>query len=207
LPFANYTELQAAVTDLLMRPDLAGAPVQDLIRLAEVRIRDELELTIQDKEVTGTLATATLALPADWVEGRLVRLDYATPRVFEFVSPTKAVDVDANTADGIPRAAYLMAKTLRFFPAPGNSVDYVMHYRAGIPFLSGGAPTNDLLTDHPNLMLYAAALESASLGILSAERENTLLQFYERARMGAKRKAFRKRTGGGVLRMRPDTFA
>lgn len=208
MPFGDYEQLQHAISDWLDRDDL-GDKIPDFIRLAEIRVQQELQFPTQDKigsPLAMTSGVGSVALPVDLLELDNFVILTDPRRQLEIVSADKIRDVRENGPPGIPLAGRLLGFTIELAPTPDTAHPYELYYKTGLPALTKAEPTNLLLTQHPNTLLYGAIVE-AKLYLEDVEGANTWSIPYERALQASKRQIWRLRTGGGPLRIRPDSFA
>jgi len=205
--FTNYSDLKAAIADWLARSDLT-TQIPQFIRLAEIQAQRELGLQNTNTQTTGTLIAAQdyLVLPDDCLEPQQLRLDTDPIRYAEIVSPAVFALAKQTSEGGYPVVAMSRGGRLWLAPAPAQNTAYTLLYRGGIAPLSDSNPTGLLLRNNPDLLLYGALLHSAPyLG--DDPRVATWQRFYAAISDQVKRQQFRARTGGGVLRMRPDFIA
>jgi hypothetical protein len=206
MPFTNYPELQAAVADWLDRPDLE-AQIKDFIRLAEIRVQRTLKMRVVESKTSGTNMVADqeyIVLPTDCVEPYYLRIDTSPIREVEIVSLDKLATVKQNKAGlGYPIAGAVHGVNMELAPAPGDTHAYTLYYLAGVTALTDAAPTNTLLTNYPDLLLYGALVVAGPF-VGTDERVKDWLGLWTEAATGAKRQDARAKAGGGPLRMRPD---
>lgn len=151
----SYTTLQADIAGYLHRTDLTAA-IPGFIALAEAHMLRELALREVETSVSGVTAGAVITLPADFAS--LVRLT-VTHGGAEYDLDYSAQPQDY--ASGVPTSYRMEGTTLRLFPQPTSGYTYTLYYRATIAPLSGTVSTNWLLTNAPDLYLYASCLEGA----------------------------------------------
>lgn len=153
----NYTDLQSSVADWLHRDDLTSA-IQTFIQFAEKQMSRELRLKNQETTVSAA-ATTTIALPADYVEMILLEISSGGS-----TWPLRQRDRFSGSPLGnsTSTATYYTIEGSNFIisPAPAATATYSLQYYAAIPALSGGSPTNWLITAHPDLYLYATLIQS-----------------------------------------------
>ncbi|PGH59457.1 hypothetical protein CRT60_00295 [Azospirillum palustre] len=157
----TVSELDATAADYLNRSDLT--PIIPTFRaLAEVRLNRELRTRFQETQVTlSTVAgTATVPLPDDYLEARgLVRLT-ASPADLSYRTPASLSTLyGANS--GMPAAYTVIGSNIKFGPVPDAVYSVELTYLAKVPPLSDANPTNWVLTNSPDLYIYATLLESA----------------------------------------------
>ena len=155
----NYTELQAAVTGWLHRSDLTTR-AKEFIALAESRLNRLLRLRVMESSepMTATVGSRLIALPAGFVEPLALWLEQASGRselrFFEASAlpvTQSAGEPDFWTIDGTNIA----------FERPADQAYSVTLRMLKAFALSDAQPTNWLLTNHPDLYLYGALIESA----------------------------------------------
>lgn len=163
----TYATLQTDIAGYLHRTDLT-ASIPGFIALAEAYMLRELALREVETSVSGVTAGAVIALPADFAS--LVRLTVTYGGV--------EYDLDYSVqpmshAGSVPQSYRIESNALRLFPEPTSGYTYTLYYRATIAPLSGTVTTNWLLTNAPDLYLYASCLEGAK-NIRDAEQVATL---------------------------------
>ena len=168
MAISTYAELQTAVQNWLNRTDAdMVARAVELIALAEAKLKVDEDIWTVTK-TTLALATAEVALPSAYREMKYLYLDSDTARgELELRTAPELAEVRSRNATGIPRYFAVhknedaSTKTLLLAPTPDGSYTAQFWYKAGIAVLSDTNTTNWLLTNYPNLYLYAALLESA----------------------------------------------
>lgn len=201
MALATYTDLQAAVANWLHRDDLASS-VPDFIALAEARLNKVLRT--RQQVTTATLATvagtATVALPASWLEFESLRL--VTPNVpIEHLPRGQFVDAHPSSDTGAPTHYVIDGSNIVLGPKPDAIYSIEAVYFAAVPSLSGGTPTNWLLTEWPGLYLFAALSEAAPF-IGQDARVAVWEQRYSAELAAAITADARARSSGSSLRIR-----
>jgi hypothetical protein len=149
MAISTYAELKTAVAAWLDRTDLTSV-LADLVALAESDIRTDLRCRAMEQYTTGTLTGATLAHPTRYLEARSLTVDgkpfgYVTPEIYQAAS-------DANSQRRIFTS---IGETL--YVLNGTSGDaYSLIYFQAFEAFDADADTNWLLTNHPNVYLFAA---------------------------------------------------
>lgn len=150
----SYSELVAAIGDLVDRDDLAlKAPT--FIQLAEARLNRLLE--DPEMEVTST-ATATgdsTALPDDY--GSMVSVSTGNGRLAA-TGPVEFAAYDA-TITGTPRHYVIRDGAISFWPGNSSAV-ITLVYRRRLPPLTEAAPSNWLLTLAPDAYFYGTLMQA-----------------------------------------------
>jgi hypothetical protein len=221
MPFTTYAELRETAARWLARDDLAD-DFPDLIRLAQKRIERKLDqnFTQLEKSVTGNLISDQewIELPADLIEPRLMTIMASPRRIVEIVSSSVLESVREHGSPGNTIAGHVSGMqdpldetrqmlVMQLAPMPGASTEYKLTYWAGLAAYDDASnPSDILLSEAPDVLLYAILLE-ASPFVGDDERAIVWQPYFEEAVGSYRRQLWRRRTGGGPLRIRPDRFA
>lgn len=176
------------LTDVI--PDfiaLAEARLNDRLRLApmerdmtisqsalvsSVFLVDETTGAILTDESDGALLTdeagnsavpvliGTAPLPSDFIEMRALVAN-TSPKVSLKLAAPGWAKTSYSGSSGYPDVYTIIGSTLGVYPS--TSASLTLTYYARIPALSDDAPSNWLLTQRPQLYLYASLIESAPL--------------------------------------------
>lgn len=200
MSITNYTELQSAVGDWLNKSNLTTR-IPDFIALAEADINRRLRAPDTETNFTGSLSGATLAIPAAVREIRKL-----------FITNSKGnKNLPANTQEqiegygsvtGEPQAYCMTANVIKFGPSPDFAYPYILVAFGGYTPLSSGAPTNSLLTSHPDIYLYGA-LYHAALYLADDGMLQKYGPLFDRYVASADDEDKRQRYDGATLYMRP----
>jgi len=158
MAISTYSELQAAITDFMDRADLSGN-AEDFITLAEAR----LNRMIDSVEVATTLTTVSGSAEVDVSALQVIeaialyetsgeeddKITYKAPGTFEY-----------KDAVGYPAFYTIDNDNLVFDRPPTDGLTFRFRYRGRFA-LSDAAPTNDLLTNHPDVYLAASIMWGA----------------------------------------------
>ena len=157
MAISNYSELQASIALWINRDDMASM-LPDFIRLAEARIATEFKTQQLTTVTTIVVDAATESLPSNY-KGALsahlntdpkTRLDYFTPDEFD----GRAM----SSTSGKPAAYTIRGGSIYFAPSPDATYSCLLtHYAT--PDLAADT-TNALLTNYPNLYLFASIIEA-----------------------------------------------
>lgn len=159
----TYTELQTAVANWLKRADLT-ARIPEFISLAEARISRNL----RTRNVVANLSldsTGVVSLPADLSELRYIRLKSADGNYnfpLEVTTPVAIADaLDRwQGAGSVPVRAAVIEGKLYLAPRPDQTYTAEITYFQLLPPLTGGSPTNFVLTAAPDLYLAGTLIEA-----------------------------------------------
>lgn len=156
----SYAELCSAVALWLNRSDLTdNVPI--FIQLGEMRIYREMRIRAMETSLSAAISSGVVALPTGYVEMKNARIDGSpssplTRKDAEFIYhryPTRS-------ADRKPIYFAREAENLIFGPYPDSAYTVKGTYYKRLPALSGTNTTNWLITDAPDLILFAALLEA-----------------------------------------------
>lgn len=159
MAITTYGELQTAAANWLVRGDLT-ARIPEFITLAEARLNRVLRARLAETEValTATPGSRAIALPAGFTEPLrvwFVRLGQREELLFR-----EAGLMSAGTVRGEPRAWGVDGANL-VFDRPCE-LAYALVLRMLRAFaLSDAAPANGLLSDAPDVYLFATLCEAA----------------------------------------------
>ena len=205
MPFDTYERLLTALESWTDRGD-QSCDAGDFIRLAELEVQRELRMRFVEKETTGAMVTDSdeITWPTDLLEPLFLRLDTSPLRYLKLVSFEKLTDVDNNQGSW-PAFMTNLGLKAKVAPTPTGNHAYTVYYRAGITPLSETV-TSNWLTDNAPDVLFFSALKFAAMHADDPEMQKWEKEF-RRALRSFKAEEFRARTGGGSIRVRPDTFA
>ena len=166
MSFDTYTNLQAEILAKLVRANDSDAQtrVASWITLAEDELRLAANrLMLRQGETTDSafsIAAEFTALPSGFYRPREIIITSVNPYVqLTYVPPQVANQWDLSAPANTPRFWTIQNNQLRVFPVPNTTYTARFTYYA-LPSLSGGSPTNWLLTAHPKVY-YKASLAEA----------------------------------------------
>jgi hypothetical protein len=156
MAISNHTELSAAIASWLKRSDLT-ANIPDFIALAEAEFNRVIFTVDTEKRATATLTGDSVALPADF---RALRSISISGKILQIAGAGETFDEEAT---GSPKT-YIVTDGQFFFRPKPTSGTVVINYHQSIPALTVGAPSNWLLTRHPDLYLFATLMQAEFYG-------------------------------------------
>jgi hypothetical protein len=164
MPITNYSELKTAVATTWQggRLDLvANAP--DWIDLAEDWLNAELPLRPMWTQVqlTGTLGSNLVPLPADFVEPGPT-LFLTTYNVQQPLKPTAALTKPDSFVASTPTEYMILGDNIELNHPCDRPHTFLFGYRKAFA-LSDAQPTNYLLTKYPSIYLEASLVEAFSM--------------------------------------------
>jgi hypothetical protein len=159
MTISTYSELQTAVQIWLDRSDLS-VNAADFITLAESRLNRILPLRFARTTagLTGTPGLANLVLPSDFVEPYALFL--TTFGVKTELKPFVFGTIEQGTVNGVPSAWSVVRAVIALDCPCDQAHTFEFVYRQSLT-LSDSAPTNWLLTNHPDVYLLASLVEAA----------------------------------------------
>jgi hypothetical protein len=153
--FTNYSELQTAIANWLMRDDLTTY-IPDFVTLCESRCNRRIRVREMEDTETMTPSSNVCTLPDDYLEAR--RVTASTDPVSVLTPLSLDMAKDSFNVSGYPTHYVIQGSTLTAYPLSTN--DIVLDYYAKIPALASNT-TNWLLDKAPEIYLYGSLLESA----------------------------------------------
>lgn len=163
MAITTYSDLQTTIASWLDRTDLT-AYVPDYITLAESKLRKDRQVRKIQPRVPLSVGAEAVDVPSDFRQIKSLYHDgptYYGP--IEIVGESElAEEKRLNGADtGVPNRVAFVADQLWFSPEPDATYSLVMTYETKLLALSDTNTTNWLLTNHPEIYMYAALVESA----------------------------------------------
>jgi len=159
MPFTNYTELRQEIIDYVQREDL-DLKIDDFITLAEKEMfNNTIEpLQLKELETITTISTNTsnklASLPSDYGSMRDARMLITNKRGYiEYRAPSEMRKSDLQ---GQPCFFTIIGGQIEFDRQPDAVYTMELQYYAEVPALTSAAPTNVVLTNHPEIYLYGA---------------------------------------------------
>lgn len=205
MAITTYAELQTAVADWLNRSDLTAA-IPNFIALAEAQLNRELRHRKMVTRATLTVSSAYTNTPTDWLENIRFQLNTnpITPLVFS--TPEQLIeDSQVYVTSGQPMFFTVAGTQLQVLPTPDTSYSAELMYYAKIPSLSVTNTTNWLLTEAPDIYLYATLVQSAPY-LKEDERISTWAGIYQKLLSDIELSDERARIGNSKLTPRIRSF-
>jgi hypothetical protein len=161
MAITTYPELKTASANWLVRADLT-ARIPEFIALGEARLNRQLRARRAEADVslTGVVGSRTIALPATYTEALQC---WITPsgetirRELQFQDPA---DLIVDTTAGQPRGWTIDGTNLAFERPCDQAYPFTLRTLTKFA-LSDAAPTNALLSDYPDVYLFATLCEAA----------------------------------------------
>jgi len=182
MAITNYSELKSAIADWLDRTDLTDQ-IPDFITLAEARHKRDFKIRRMETRVTAdTIAdTEYYTLPEQYVAMRNIQLNTNPKTSLEYLTPEQMDRIYAGSNKGKPKAYTIIGNDIQLRPLPDSVYEIEMLYYKYFTPLSDSAPTNDMLTYHPDAYLYGALVEAEPY-LQNDKRLQTWSSLYDRAK-------------------------
>lgn len=168
----DFSSLKTAVANWLHRSDLTDR-IPDFISLAESRINRLIPTrgTEVETTLTATSGSAFINLPADFNTPVALWLEAWTPRkLLVLVHP---INLPYMPISSYPTYWMLLQNQIKFDRLANDNFNLTFRYIV-LSNLSNAAPTNYILTNYPDLYLYATLIEAAPF-----IRDNETTQMWE----------------------------
>ena len=177
MAIATYSDLKTVVASWLHRSDL-DSKIPDFITLAESRLNRRLRLRAQEytAEIVGVIGSDVISLPESIVEPLALWMneDEEHREELRYIDPDNFIN---SYGSGEPQFWTIDGIYIRFNIQCDDTYKFAFRYRR--PFaLSNSVTTNWLLTNHPDVYLYASLLEAGPF-IRDAEASATWREFLE----------------------------
>jgi hypothetical protein len=159
MTISTYSELKTAIADWAHRTDLT-AKLPDFIYLAESRINRVIRFNEQESEIplTATVGSRYIDLPSGFIAPIELWFTYYNPRDLLRFLPAEQMPLAISS--GEPEYWTIDGDKIALDSEADIAYTYEFRYRSKIT-LSDANPTNWLLTEHPDVYLYAALMEEA----------------------------------------------
>lgn len=153
MSITNYTELKSAISDFMARTDLTGN-VADFISLGEARLNRLLGPVGTTATLTGSIGAQTLSISSLSVQ-EPQNLYYRQGEAEYFLVPRPLGTFSTTTIQGSPSIWAIEANTISLDRPMIEAYTFRFVY-LGRFALSDAAPTNEFLTNNPDLYLAAS---------------------------------------------------
>lgn len=213
MAISTYAELKTAVANWLNRSDLTSR-VPEFIAIGEAVIAGDpdpldpealpgVRCRAQEKRVTASISTRYVDQPTDMLEMRNIQLNASSIRALKFRTPEQIDNEYDSSATGTPETFTLIGDEIQFAPSPDATYTAELAYTARFAAFSADADYNWLLTNHPNVYLYAALI-AAEPYLKNDDRAMTWAAQYKAAVRSLNRAEKKALFSGSALQMRSD---
>ena len=162
MAITTYAELKSAVADFLNRDDLTNT-IDTFIDMAEAQLNRDVRHWKMEQRSTAEIDDQYLTLPTDWLETIRLTMQDTVPYVLNLASRDQIEEYRLRGADVSGKPVYYshIAGEIELYPTPDATYDIEMLYTQKIDALSDSNTSNWLLTEAPDLYLYAVLMETA----------------------------------------------
>ena len=162
MAITTYSELKSAVADFLNRDDITDT-IPTFIAMAEATLNRDLRHWRMEQRSTAEIDDQYLTLPTDWLETVRITVMDAVPYVMNLASKSQIEDYRFKGDDVAGKPLYYahIAGELELFPTPDATYDIELLYKQKVEALSDSNTSNWLLSEAPDLYLYATLVETA----------------------------------------------
>jgi len=158
MSISTFGELKTAVASELDRGDLTSK-IPEFIAIAESFIKQDVRIRDQEKRVTASISTEYFDLPTDYLEIRDIQINSDPVGRLAFLSSPQMDTFYTGT--GKPKAYAIFGTEVQFKPVPDTTYTVEIAYISKYTAFSADNDTNYLLTNHPEIYLYASCISGA----------------------------------------------
>jgi hypothetical protein len=159
MAISTYSELKTSLGNWLHRSDLASI-IPDFITLNEADFNRKLRIAQMEFRATATFDEGYEDLPSDYLELREIKVNSSTPVSLKYVTPEYMSEAYPTAVTGDQPTVYTLVDTqVRLNAIPSAEVEIA--YYVKLDALSEAAPTNWLLTNHPDVYLFGSLMFGA----------------------------------------------
>lgn len=187
MAISTYTELKEEIIDWTHRDDI-DLKIPNFILLAEQEAynppRDSGISPLKTKQqetnatLTTSISTRLVSLPSDFIELRGARLEIVDVSGYiTYQTPEQMIRLD-DTDVGRPYFFTIIGSQIEFNRISDEAYDFEITYYQKEPSLTAAAPTNDLLTNHPDVYLYGALYKAFSWAQMDDQAAKFRAMFY-----------------------------
>ena len=205
MSITTYTELKTSIADWLNRTDLTSV-IPDFITFAEHRMNGDVRIKEMEDRQTAAASTSSryLALPTRFLEMKRLQLNTSPVHILQFV-PHQQIEDYYRSGPDEPDYYTIIGSEIEFDTTPDSAYTVEMSLWVQCDALSGSVSTNAILTNYPNIYLYASMLE-AEIYLQNDARAGLWEQKYQDAVSLANRKDRAGRRSAGPLIIRSGVF-
>jgi hypothetical protein len=158
MAISTYSELKTSLANWLHRSDLTSI-IPDFISLNEADFNRQLRIAQMEVRATATFDEGYEDLPTDFLELREIKIASSTPVSLKYVTPEYMTEAYPASVAGDTVVYTIQDSQLRLNATPSAEVEIAYYVR--IAALSDDAPTNWMLTNHPDVYLFGSLMFGA----------------------------------------------
>ena len=193
MAITTYSELKTEIADFMDRSDLTDAKLETIISLAEATFNRELKMVESDVTLTGVASSRAIDISAyDIIEPVALFLAETDDDEYALVQRSDG-SFPYLDVEGKPTIWAIDGDYINFDRKLDEAYPFRFRYRGKFA-LSDASPTNQLLTDHPDVYL-AGCIVWGGLFVQDAGRTQAFASLLENFMRGAKHKLAMNRRG------------
>jgi hypothetical protein len=198
MALSTYSELKASLADWKHRSGLTGV-TPDFISLCEADFNRRLRIAEMEERATASFDEGYESLPSDYLEMREIKVNSNPARSLSYMTPQQMTEAYPTLVSGDPSFYTLVDHTIRLNKTPSSDVEIAYYVR--IPALTDAAPTNWILTNHPDLYLNGAMFYAETY-VMNDKRASGWKVLYEMVLKQIDDADKKARWSGGPLQIR-----
>jgi len=183
MAITTYSNLKTTIASYLNREDLT-AYLGDFISLAESRLNRELrvrEMVNIDTSTNTVAGTQSYDLPTGYIEATTVIFQSNPFTTLKFMANTDFYNkYNSSQSSGTPNFFTIVGTKILLGVQPDSATTLQINYYKKLTALSDSNATNDILTNYPELYLYASLAESSPF-LMQDERLQVWAGLYKEA--------------------------
>lgn len=157
----DFATLKTEVAAWLNRSDLTNE-VPGFIQLGEFRVYRDLRVRQMETALSAAISSGVLAVPSGYLEMKFAYVNGSPMRKLERKDAEWIyLNYPTRSSDGTPKFFAREATNFIFGPYPDSAYTIKGVYYKKLDALSGTNTTNWLITDAPDLILFASLCEAA----------------------------------------------
>ncbi len=203
MALANYSNLKTSIANYLNRDDLTSF-IPDFIALAESRMNNELrvrEMETIDTSITTSAGTQAYTLPTGFIEAKYVLFKSDPNTILQYKATTDFFSkFNESVASGKPSFFTIIGDKINLGVKPDSATSLEIGFFKKLSALSDSNTTNSILTNYPDLYLFASLAESSPF-LMQDERLQVFAGLYKEALSIANTSAENGRTASQSLQM------
>jgi hypothetical protein len=157
----NYGEFKTLVRTYIKRTDLDDL-IPTWVAMAGLRIDSDCKLAAQEYRTTTPAVAQYIPLPADFIEMRNIQVDYRGQLALEYLTPEQLDNMTFQRLEGPPRFYTIFNNQVELYPqgTAESELTLELFYFAKNPDLTSDLQETKVLSQHPQLWLYAVMVEA-----------------------------------------------
>ena len=199
MAISNYSELQTAVANWLNRTDLTDR-IKEFIALGEARIYRDLRIRTMETTLNVTLSSGVAAHPSDYLELKHAYIDGSPTQNLTFQTPDYIYrKYSTRSSHSKPRFIASEGSNFIFGPFPDSNYTLKGIYYKRLTALSDSNTTNWFTSNAPDLLLWAALVESVAY-TMEDERIELWQARYDTVKDAVQKEDNKSRRSGAPMR-------